>query len=439
MKRLPGAVITAIVLCGVLVPRADAATKFANAVVAPAVTTGEPKVFIDNRTRTPTIYVVAPESSSQLWRSTDGGRTFAEMAPTQGGGGDADVAVDAMGTVYVADLLDAAGNFTLPVSTSYDRGRSFARIVKAAPYQGSLDREWIASNGAGHVVATARDGSGTVFSWVSTDSARSFGDANDLATNVTAQGPVIAGPRHVYYTIYGDGAGIEYARSADGANWTTGTIAFGHFAALFPVIAADSASDLYAVWSEASIPFFTGPVFFSKSTDGGGTWSDPAVVSPARPDAFGSTPSAIFPWVVAGSKGRVAVSYAVARQVAGPDGGADLGGPQTTWDLVVMQTNNALASRPAWSSSVIAPRFHTGSICPDGIGCLGPQQFGLLNVPTPFDRRDLDFAGAAVDAGGRVYVAYNRDRPLLSGDLNDIVSSQTDMLLARQTSGPRLR
>jgi hypothetical protein len=403
------------------------------------VRTGEPKVFVDNRTRPPTIYVAAPEASTQLWRSTNGGATFKKMSATGGGSGDSDVVVDAKGTLYVADLFDKSGKGTLPISTSTNGGRTYARIVSAAPEQTSLDRQWIASNGAGHVLATASDLSGSLLSWVSTNSARSFEGPISVATGISIQGPVVAGPRHIYYTIYGDGTGMHFAKTADGVNWKTGLIARGHSAVLFPVIAVDHSSNLYAVWSKQTNAYFSGPVYFSRSTNGGRTWSAPAAVSPTTPDVFGTTPSAIFPWVVAGSKGKIAVSYAVAHQLAGPDLGSDLGGPQTTWDMVVTRTTNALASRPAWSSAVVARTFHTGSICPDGTGCIGPQQFGLTNLPTPFDRRDLDFAGADVDAAGNVYVAFNRDRPLTTGDPNDVVRSQTDVVLARQTGGQRLR
>jgi hypothetical protein len=62
-----------------------------------------------------------------------------------------------------------------------------------------------------------------------------------------------------------------------------------------------------------------------------------------------------------------------------------------------------------------------------------------VNLPLLFDRRDLDFFGAAADAAGNVFVAYNRDRPITSGDPNDVIFAQTDIVLARQTGGPRLR
>ncbi len=440
MRRSSAVIVVALLFVGVSAPKAGASPRFSSSPVEQGMRAAEPKVFVDSRTRPPTIYVTAPDTSSKLWRSTDGGRTFRTMAATHGGGGDSDVVVDAKGTLYVADLLDAANNFKFPISTSYDGGRTYARIVNAAQEQTSLDREWIASNGAGHVVGTAQDGSSTLYAWVSTDSARSFDGPFSIARNISIQGPIVTGPGHVYYTIYGDGSGMHYAASRNGVDWHTELIAAGHSSALFPVIAVDDASNLFAVWSESSPnPYFSGPVFFAASTDHGRTWSDPIPLSSTHADAFGTTPSAIFPWVVAGSKGRVAVSYAVALQSAGPDLGSDLGGPQTTWDYVLAQSMNALAMRPSWSSTVVARGAHAGSICTQGTGCAGPQQFGFVNVPTPLDRRDLDFAGAGVDSRGNVYLAYNRDRPLTSGDPNDVVRSQTDMMLARQIGGQRLR
>jgi hypothetical protein len=439
MKRIGASCVLALLFAGVCAPRAGAAARYSSAVVAPAVRSAEPKVFVDSRTHPATIYVAAPASSTRLWRSTDGGRTFKAMAATQGGSGDSDVVVDDKGVLYAADLFNASGQFSFPVSTSFDRGRSYARIVEAAPGQQGLDRQWIASNGAGHVLGTARNDDLTLLAWVSTDAALTFDGPFVVARNITIQGPIVSGPGHVYYTIYGAGDGIHYARSRDGIHWITGLVAAGHASSLFPVIAVDKASDLFAVWSEDAGALSGGLVYFARSTNGGRSWSRPAALSPTRPDGFGTTRSTVFPWVVAGGKGKVAVSYAIARQSVGPDVGSDGGGPQTSWDLMVAQTSNALAARPAWSTSVAARGFHQGSICTGGTSCVGPQQFGFVNVPTPFDRRDLDFAGAGADASGNVYVAFNRDRPQTSGNPNDVVTSQTDIVLARQTGGPKLR
>jgi len=354
------------------------------------------------------------------------------MAATEGGSGDSDVVVDAKGTVYVADLFDAGGAPGFPISTSFDRGKSYARIVNAALNQSALDREWIASNAAGHVLGTARNDSGALLAWTSTDSALTFDGPVTIADNVSIQGPIVTGPGHTYYTIYGAGADMRFARSANGVQWKTGLIVSGHSPVIFPVIAVDRASNLFAVWSESASDVSGGPVYFAKSTNGGRSWSRPTVLS--KPGA-----STVFPWVVAGAKGRVAVSYAIAHQQVGPDLGNNLGGPETSWDYVIAQTSNALAARPVWSSFVAVRDFHAGSICSLGTECVGPQQFGAGNVPTPFDRRDLDFAGADLDAAGNVYLAYNRDRAPTSGDPNDLARSRTNIELVRQTGGPRLR
>lgn len=441
MKRVACTLLLVCVIFGVAVPDADAAPKFKRVLVDPAEPTGEPGVAVDNRKDPPWIYVTAPEASSQLWRSVDGGKTYRRMAATKGGSGDSDVVVDAKGTVYVSDLFDGDGNGTLPVSVSVDGGRSYKRIKKVAT-PGSFDRQWIESNGPRNLLVTARDlDAGRIAAWVSNDSARTFDGPFTVARDPSIGGPIVSGPMGVYYMAFSDGTGIRYAKSSDGIDWTTGTIATDHFPVLFPVIAVDDRSNLYAVWTEASgeLGLGTSPVYFSRSTNRGRSWSAPRAISPVSPDAFGTTPSAVFPWIVAGSPGRVNVSYVLARRAAGPDVASDIGGPETTWDLVVAQSTNATVTRPKWSTITVNRSFHTGSICTFGILCPGPQSFGLLNVPGPFDRRHLDYFEMAVDETGRAYVSYTRDRPATSGDPLDVVEALTDVLVARQSGGTRLR
>jgi hypothetical protein len=440
VKRFGSITLVLGVFFGVAAPQADAAPKFAISVVQRADTSGEPGIEIDNRTSPPTVYVVAPEFSSQLWRSTNGGKTFRRMKATDGAGGDSDVVVDANRTVYVSDL-DDSGPANLPVSTSTNGGGSYKRKVPVGDTNAGYDRQWNASNGPGHLLMTATGN--TLQSWVSTDSARSFAGPYKVTGTSDEGGPVVAGPDHVYYLLYLAPDGIRFAKSADGKHWKNGMVARDHFTSFFPVIAVDDASNLYATWTDESnvLGFATAPVYFARSTNSGRSWSRPRAVSSTTPDAFGTIPSAVFPWIVAGAKGKVAISYVAARQLAGPDLSSDLGGPQTTWDLVVAQSTNALASKPKWTKTVVAPRIHTGSICDLGLFCPSPQNpvIGIGNYPGPFDRRFLDFFEADVDQAGRVYVAFQKDRALTAGTVDDLWRPQTDFLLARQVGGTRLR
>jgi hypothetical protein len=433
----PTVAILALVsaLFGVSNAAGAAGPAFARATVNDGGTAGEPGLAIDNRTRTPTIYVVANEAPAPLWKSTNGGRTFKQMAPTTGGGGDADVAVDRKGVVYVSELLDESADGTLPVSTSTNGGRSYQRKVDATTSSDGFDRQWIETNGAGRVLVTAHNiTNGRIQGWVSTDYAKTFDGPYTVAENIGIPGPIVAGPRDVYYQAYEGNGAVRFAKSRNGRNWSQDLVARTEGTALFPVIAVDDRSNLYVAWSEdLGFGAETGPVYFTRSTNGGDSWSKPAAISPAGR-------SAVFPWLVAGAKGRAAVSYVLARQLVGPDFSASLGGPQTTWDLVVAQTTNGVASKPKWTTAVADASIHTGSVCTGGLVlCPGPQQIGVGNYPGPFDRRLLDYFESATDASGRIYTSYQRDRSIASGDPNDVVFSQTDIRLARQVGGTRLR
>jgi hypothetical protein len=438
MKRLGTAAVLVLIFSGLVVVPADAAPKFAISVVARAQLTGEPGVEIDNRTSPPTVYVVAPLDSTQLWRSPNGGKNFKKMAATTGSSGDSDVTVDKSGRVYASDLIDS-GPVNLPVSTSGNGAKSYSRKVAAGDGGEAYDRQWTASKASGHLVMTAT--SDMLHSWVSTDAARSFDGPFDVSDLSGTAGPLIAGPSGVYYIPFTGSGLIGFAKSRDGKRWSDGIVARNHTAVLFPVMAMDDAWNLYMVWSEASgdLGIGTAPVYFSRSSNFGRTWTRPRNVSPTKPDAYGTIPSALFPWIVAGSKGRVGISYITARQAAGPDIASDLGGPQTSWDLVVVQSTNALSSKPSWSKTVVARTIHTGSVCTFGIACASPQNIGFGNYPGPFDRRLLDYFEAGVDRAGRMYIAFQKDRAMTAGTVDDLYRSQTDIMLARQVGGTRLR
>ena len=56
--------------------------------------------------------------------------------------------------------------------------------------------------------------------------------------------------------------------------------------------------------------------------------------------------------------------------------------------------------------------------------------------------RDQDMAvdqPVEISGNGNVYLAYNRDRSATSGNPNDALLPDTDIMLARQTGGQRLR
>jgi hypothetical protein len=247
----------------------------------------------------------------------------------------------------------------------------------------------------------------------------------------------VVGRHGEYFFAYENRSGnVVLAKSANGGSaWTTGIVAGSRSPSFFPVVAVDAAGTLYVVWA-------SGEVFLSRSTNGGRSWSSPAAVSPSTEFVYGPQHLAVFPWVVAGAKGNVDVSYALAHDLAGPpDLAPETGGPQTTWDLVLAQSRNATSGRPTWSTTIAAPSFHRGSICMLGTECLGTQSFGYGNVPAPLDRRNLDFFGMTLDKAGNAYISFTQDRPFAQPSYDgvyDTLYSWVDVRLARQTGGTRL-
>jgi hypothetical protein len=418
---------------------------FSTSLVQAESTTGEPSMLADLRTTPAALYVTAPDAGNDVWRSTDGGASWATMARTPGGGGDADLAMDADGVLYATDLLSPTQTLatTLPVEASFDQGASWTRVQQLAPDAGtgvSWDRQWIEADGHGHVVVTAR-GSGLA-AWVSRDAAQTFVGPIAVAADAVKSGKLILS-NGVLYAPYATATDVKVASSADGGlTWASAEVAplTGADSLHFPVLAADSAGGLYLAWAgDTPAPGDLGlyhekvQVFFTSSGDGGATWRAPVQLSDA-------SKVAIFPAIVAGAPGKVDVAYDSADFFGYPD----VATPTTTWDVVVEQSLDADTATPHFARAVAAPAFHTGSICTGGLElCPGPQQLGYGNAPTPFDRRVLDFFGMVLDGNGNAVLSYPADRPvtncLHACALGDLAQSWVDVRVARQTGGPGLR
>ena len=463
-SRLAVVTMALVASCALAAPaQASNALSFTTTRIASDQAVGEPRVVIDASAPGPRFFVVAPgvdasgKLNTFLWWSTDG-RRFAGPALTNQGSEDSDLAIDANHTVYTADATDPSGRPTIPISVWHPQTHRFSRVGFAAQGQTALDRPWIAAPGPRRLVAIARGSSDNELAWVSVDGgARFTTDPEVIDTNVVRAGPLVAGPSPrrggtaPLYFLYVRRSGgqpglfasgdLRLATSTDGgADWTTSLVATNQYSTLFPVVASDNAGNLYAVWSGYDQSSNNSQVVvFSASRDKGRSWRTPRAVSDNRVDGAGYAPPALFPWIVAGASGRVDIAYVIGNQPIVNAPGADFGGPATRWDVRVAQSLNATSAEPTWTSRVASADFHTGSICTMGASCPTPySSLGVGNAPTPMDRRDLDFAGAAIDGSGRVYVPFCSDRPASSGNLNDVVFANIDVNLARQTLGPTL-
>jgi len=427
---------------------AESLPRFATVLVA-APGTGEPAIAYDaGRSWT---YIDGVGGSARVWRKYGAGRW--EFASALDGGGDADLAVDADGVVYVADLEDPGG--WLGVAVSHDHAATFQYKTVVIPGSGGLfsssggiwDRQWLAAWGHGNVVATAgyydsASSSGEVeHSWVSADAGRTFRGPYTVTPLVDVAGKLARSPSGILYMPYIASDAVGVASSADGGrSWQQHAVAPNHGTSSLPSLAVDDAGAAYLAWVDAhNVPAVLtgvtlgGVVRVAYSRDQGARWSEPVTVSdPSR--------TAVFPWIVAGAPGRVDVVYYADRNPANADTGPDLGTPLTQWDVEVAQSldaSGALGARPRWQRTVAVAGVHTGAVCTEGIGCLSPQNLGLVNVPFPFDRRLLDFFGAALGPDGRLIFSYPTDHPV-SG-VSSLLLSEVDIRAATQIAGPTLR
>ena len=226
-----------------------------------------------------------------------------------------------------------------------------------------------------------------------------FGGTASAAETAAAQSPT-AGYDYID-TLY-------LATSLDGGRtWTDSKIfhvdASTHreLDLVFPVIAIDSAGNLYAAWSDGF------KVQYAFSKDHGAHWSKAYQVNP---DNRGTTPETgkadLFPWIAAGSSGKIDLVW---YHGAGGDTSAyrNPGTADTKWTVGFAQLFSATRSSSGVPTPTvetvkqnITPVIHTGSVCNNGTTC---------GITGPGDRTLLDFFQVAIDSAGRANIAYASD------------------------------
>ena len=368
-----------------------------------------------------------------LWRSADDGKTWAYLgkADYPFGGGDSDIDELPDGALLLTGQWRPAAVPANPVGSPYvTGGESVSRSTDhgstwtpfpTAGYFPDADRNWLAAAPSGTVhlvfnvgvtgleVGTSTDGGMT---WMPpTLVGPSTDDVPDGPNGIA--GDAVVDAQGTLYIPYGPGPGggtvQRVLSSSDGARTfqehvvhTTPSSATS--GAIFSSLALDADGTLYLAWSEGSKPTGMG-VLLSHSTDHGATWSEAVRVSPP-----GTT--AVFPWVVAGAAGKVAVAAYATDNATLPDDAAK----GTLWRPTVYMTQDALAPQPTFASArASAAPNHKGPICTGGTGCASGRTLG-------------DFFEAAVMPDGRVALVW----------ADDTGSAQANHV-AVQSAGPGLR
>lgn len=317
-----------------------------------------------------------------LWRSTDGGFSF-QFAGLPGldfgprdflslGISDPDLAQDASGRIYLAQLGPTLENW---VSWSEDDGATWATNPLPLAQNDTIpflrgDRPWIAGGAPGIAYLASPNGARL---YKTTDGARtwtSMGLTGVFWANIDTDkrdGTIYIGGSHL--AVSTDGGRSFVVKDTPGAN------AFGR-----PAIDADGGVYLPADWR--------GSLSIVASADRGDTWIAPIPVE----SAAGVN---IWPWLVAGAPGRVAMVWLHAD-----DG--------ETWFVESAIVHDAFSSSPEVFRARVTPEpVHVGPIC-IGTTCQLPEpdcDFSLNCEIHRSDRRMGDFFTAAAGPDGRLHVA----------------------------------
>ena len=192
----------------------------------------------------------------------------------------------------------------------------------------------------------------------------------------------------------------------------------------FASIARDSAGYLYVTFTAGPLNHKAGSANLGQLTQAEqiyvvrsrqpATMTDPARVTWSRPIRITGPSRGIsggtntFPWITAGSRGRVAVAWYHTNEQSEHGSCAKsqrcpvYGAAQLThaeWTVQVAQTLNGTAAAPTWQRATVSDGpIKYGSICTNGLGCA-----------TGGDRSLGDFLQVAPDRQGALLVTYVDD------------------------------
>jgi len=180
-------------------------------------------------------------------------------------------------------------------------------------------------------------------------------------------------------------------------------VAYGH---QFVNVSVDRAGTVYVVYTDNH------NLFYSFSTDGGGTWTGPIQVNQA-PSA-----TAIMPWSVACSPGQLNIVWYGTSFYDGTTA-PDNYPASAAWYVFFAQNLNAGVAGSTFTQAAATPIIHYGGVCESGVGCTGNRDL--------FD----DFGVAVNPTTGLASIVYSDDQPGNTGAADHTA-------IATQTVGPKI-
>lgn len=400
-----------------------------------------------------TLYIVAPtglggarinedgRGGDLIWRSDNRGRTWKYLGSYDqtAGGGDADIAVDRTGNLWGSGLTLA--NTTATYSS--DKGETWT-VNPVGTLDTIVDRQWIETHKS-NPFAFMTTGQTNDMRIVLSKLELTPADVPAVTKTVNAStdneiyqwpGEVAVDERNdfVYVTYNTDGKRRRHDKvvvsrfdlNLEKRKHFVVTTSKGDTFDSFTVVDVDKAGNLYVTWTERRPKGKKGRrgktnSYLSMSRNHGKTWS--------RPFKLNRTPrTTTFPWLVAGSKNRVALTYyGTRRRGPSPEHVAFPGKPPPRWKVWVAYSTHANRGKRAFREKRATKKpIHKGDVCTSGTGCSS----GTRDL--------LDFFQIDLNPCGKIVITYtdnSRDTVTTGGDRTN--NKPELVSFVKQRSGPR--
>ncbi len=343
-------------------------------------------------------FLAPTNGQSYLWRSEDTGESWehvgtpgaGEMGPRGPGLGisDPDLTLDG-DRIYRTDLLALA---SAPVDWSDDDGQTWLQGNPLASH-GVVDRQWLASHdGTVYFTANYFAPEPGRHVWAS-ENGLVWEQRGDLPSACGAD--FVASPHDG--TLYA-GCGGGVAVSTDNAESWEQRMVPGHEDASGRMTepAVDSAGNVWMAFQENETD-----LYLAGSPDMGESWPWVHNLTQDVRHALNDTEdlTMMWPWVSAGSQGRVAASV-YASPTPPP---SDEGPSERSWSVVSVAVLQASGDEAGSHGYVVAEDIHRGPICQSGTVC----QVASLQGEESGDRRLGDFFETTIGHDGHLYVTYS--------------------------------
>jgi hypothetical protein len=202
---------------------------------------------------------------------------------------------------------------------------------------------------------------------------------------------------HTVWTSRSDDRGVTWQanRVYDGARSENTDDIFATLAVDDSGVPGNS-GNVYSVFADNKLALQQFDIWFSHSNDNGATWAPPVRVNGDKGTHF-------FPWIAAGSTGRVDFIWLNTPDFTPSDAAL------SPWSVTFAQTTNGNSATPTFNqTSASSSVMHVGGICTNGIFC-------SLNG----GNRDLaDSISIAIDRGGSAALVWTNQGRVLHGPTN---------------------